>query len=194
MGYTQASLPAVRRRPAVAGPCQSTSSAKDCRNQHERLPVSMQMQTWSCQCPSTECCGMSAVVVRQPAATAASELALGEVQRPRQQLQPLRTMWLEPQWAGHNVYYVVQDIVVKLLCTPCPSPPCHWFQVLLTTHHAQLSAGRYANNLHLATPTPPSLNFYRLDALPDAQPTVSKHWSGQLRDVIISHLTWLVYL
>jgi len=41
------------------------------------------------------------------------------------------------------------------------------------------SAGPYANNLHLAqtdnhTETP-SLNFYRPDALPDAQPTVLKH-------------------
>jgi len=46
---------------------------------------------------------------------------------------------------------------------------------------AVASAGPYANNLHLApdrktTPTPHDSNFYRLDALPDAQPTVSKHW------------------
>jgi len=34
---------------------------------------------------------------------------------------------------------------------------------------AVASAGPYANDLHLIT------LFYRLDALPDAQPTVSKH-------------------
>jgi len=34
------------------------------------------------------------------------------------------------------------------------------------------SAGPYANNLHLA-PDRSSLNFYRPDALSDAQPTVS---------------------
>jgi len=43
---------------------------------------------------------------------------------------------------------------------------------------AVTSAGPYADNLHLA-PTDKhantlSLNFYRPDALPDAQPTVSK--------------------
>jgi len=40
------------------------------------------------------------------------------------------------------------------------------------------SAVPYANNLHLETDNhtnTSSLNFYRLDALPDAQPTVSKH-------------------
>jgi len=38
------------------------------------------------------------------------------------------------------------------------------------------SPGPYANNLHLTTDTnTSSLNFYTLDALPDAQPTVSKH-------------------
>jgi len=41
------------------------------------------------------------------------------------------------------------------------------------------SAKPYANNLHLAPdktiPTPHRLIFYRPDALPDAQPTVSKH-------------------
>jgi len=45
---------------------------------------------------------------------------------------------------------------------------------------AVASAGSYANNLHLAPQTDnhtntSSLNFYRPDALPDAQPTVSKH-------------------
>jgi len=44
---------------------------------------------------------------------------------------------------------------------------------------AVASAGPYANNLHLApdnhASTPP-LSFYRPDALPDAQPTESKHW------------------
>ena len=39
------------------------------------------------------------------------------------------------------------------------------------------SAGPYANNLHLAPDTDTwSLNFHRPDALPGAQPTVSKHW------------------
>jgi len=44
------------------------------------------------------------------------------------------------------------------------------------------SAGPYANNLHLAarakeitTITPYHSIFYRMDALPDAQPTVSKY-------------------
>jgi len=42
---------------------------------------------------------------------------------------------------------------------------------------AVASAVPYANNLHL-TPdnNTSSLNCYRPDALPDAQPTVSKHW------------------
>ena len=43
---------------------------------------------------------------------------------------------------------------------------------------AVASAGPYANNLHLAPDNhtnTPSLNFYRLEALPDAQPTVSVH-------------------
>jgi len=46
---------------------------------------------------------------------------------------------------------------------------------------AVASAGPYANNLHLAAlqtdnhTNTPSLSFYRPDALPDAQPTVSKH-------------------
>jgi len=45
-----------------------------------------------------------------------------------------------------------------------------------------VASGSYANanNLHLASDRPDhastsSLNFYRLDALPDAKPTVSKH-------------------
>ena len=33
---------------------------------------------------------------------------------------------------------------------------------------AVASAGPYANNLHLTPGRTPSLNFYRLDALPDA--------------------------
>ena len=39
------------------------------------------------------------------------------------------------------------------------------------------STGPYENNLHLAPDRQPPhhSNFYRLDALPDAQPTVSKH-------------------
>jgi len=41
---------------------------------------------------------------------------------------------------------------------------------------AVASAGPYANNLHRATDTnTSSLNFYRPDAPPDVQPTVSKH-------------------
>jgi len=36
------------------------------------------------------------------------------------------------------------------------------------------SAGPYANNLHLTPDSTTSLNFYRPDALPDTQPTVSK--------------------
>ena len=42
------------------------------------------------------------------------------------------------------------------------------------------STGPYANNLHLA-PDRSSLNFYRPDALSDAQSTVSKHW-GKLEN------------
>ena len=44
---------------------------------------------------------------------------------------------------------------------------------------AVASAGPYANNLHLAADNhtnTSSLNFYKPDALPDAQPTVSKLW------------------
>jgi len=40
-------------------------------------------------------------------------------------------------------------------------------------------AGPYANSLHLHTDnhtSSSSLDFYRPDAVPDAQPTVSKHW------------------
>ena len=45
---------------------------------------------------------------------------------------------------------------------------------------AVASVGPYANNLHLAPDrdnhtNTSSLSFYRPDALPDAQPTVSKH-------------------
>jgi len=44
---------------------------------------------------------------------------------------------------------------------------------------AVASAGPYANNLHLAQTDNhiniSSLNVYRPDALPDAQPTVSRH-------------------
>ena len=46
---------------------------------------------------------------------------------------------------------------------------------------AVASAGPYANNLHLALDRQPHQHlithsiFYRPDALPDAQPTVSKH-------------------
>ena len=46
---------------------------------------------------------------------------------------------------------------------------------------AVASAGPYANNLHLAPDRQTNQNLitqslYRPDALPDAQPTVSKHW------------------
>jgi len=44
---------------------------------------------------------------------------------------------------------------------------------------AVASAGPYANSLHLHTDnhtSSSSLDFYRPDAVPDAQPTVSKHW------------------
>jgi len=46
---------------------------------------------------------------------------------------------------------------------------------------AVASAGPYAINVHLALlsdnhTNTSSLNFYNADALPDAQPTVSKHW------------------
>jgi len=41
---------------------------------------------------------------------------------------------------------------------------------------AVASTGPYANNVHLASYiNTSSLNFDRLDVLPDAQPTVSKH-------------------
>ena len=49
---------------------------------------------------------------------------------------------------------------------------------MLVFSDALASAGLYANNLHLAPDNhtnAPSLNFYRPDALPYAQPTVSKH-------------------
>jgi len=39
---------------------------------------------------------------------------------------------------------------------------------------AVASAGPYAKNLHHTNTS--SLSLYRLDALPDAQPTVSEHW------------------
>jgi len=52
-------------------------------------------------------------------------------------------------------------------------------QEMMGVWHAAASAGQYANNLHLAQSdkhtNTPSLNFYRPDALPDAQPTVSQH-------------------
>jgi len=49
------------------------------------------------------------------------------------------------------------------------------------------SVGPYANHLHLTarrtrqitTPPPHQSNFYRSDALPNAQPTVSKHWMAK---------------
>ena len=54
---------------------------------------------------------------------------------------------------------------------------------------AVASAGPYANNLHLAPDRQPhqhpSLNFYRQDALPDAQQTVSKH----LKTLIMAYVS-----
>jgi len=55
-------------------------------------------------------------------------------------------------------------------------------QEMMGFWQAVASAGPYANNLHL-TPelqtdnytNTSSLNFYKPDAVPDAQPTVSKH-------------------
>jgi len=47
---------------------------------------------------------------------------------------------------------------------------------------AVASAGPYANHFHLrqiTTPAPHHSIFYRPNALPDAQPTVSKHWNAQ---------------
>jgi len=48
---------------------------------------------------------------------------------------------------------------------------------------AVASAGPYANNLHLAPDRRPHQHlinqFYRPDALPGAQPTVSKHCKGK---------------
>jgi len=48
---------------------------------------------------------------------------------------------------------------------------------------AVASAGPYANmctlllaDNHMVHTNTPSLNFYRPDGLPDAQPTVLKHW------------------
>ena len=53
------------------------------------------------------------------------------------------------------------------------------------------SAGQYANHLHLTpcrqitTPAPHHSIFYRPDALPNAQPTVSKHWRQ-----LLTYLQW----
>jgi len=46
------------------------------------------------------------------------------------------------------------------------------------------SAGRCANSQHQTDnhANTSSVDFYRPDALPDAQPTVSKHWSQQIID------------
>ena len=53
----------------------------------------------------------------------------------------------------------------------------------------------YANSLHLLqtdnhTNTSP-LNFYRPDALPDAQPTVSKHWRHKTQELFCCKLYFL---
>jgi len=48
---------------------------------------------------------------------------------------------------------------------------------------AVASAGPHASNLHLAPDNDTytsSLNFYRPDAVSDAQPTVSKHWRQEV--------------
>ena len=41
---------------------------------------------------------------------------------------------------------------------------------------AVASSGPCKRSRQITKSTPPSLNFYKPDALPDAQPTVSKHW------------------
>ena len=43
---------------------------------------------------------------------------------------------------------------------------------------AVASAGPYANNLHLTAGRTPSLNFYRLDALPDAFSALTLGWAA----------------
>jgi len=43
--------------------------------------------------------------------------------------------------------------------------------------HMQIICTTLQTDNHAGTP---SLNFYGLDALPDAQPTVSKHWRRAL--------------
>ena len=51
---------------------------------------------------------------------------------------------------------------------------------------AVASAGPYANNTSLQTDNhtiTPSLTFYRPDALPDAQPTASKHWRQNISNL-----------
>jgi len=49
-------------------------------------------------------------------------------------------------------------------------------QEMMGFRDAVASAGQYANNMHLVPDiNTSSLNFYRPDVLPDAQPTVSKH-------------------
>ena len=60
---------------------------------------------------------------------------------------------------------------------------------------AVTSAGLCANNLHLAPnryTNISSLDFYRLDALPDAQPTVSKH--RRQKQCLIAHKPCVVIL
>jgi len=43
-------------------------------------------------------------------------------------------------------------------------------------HQLTISKSRAPCSKQTTTPAPRHLIFYRLDALPDAQPTVSKHW------------------
>jgi len=56
-----------------------------------------------------------------------------------------------------------------------------WDAVTSTGPHMQTICTLLQTDYHTNTS---SLNFYRLDALPNAQPTVSKHWSY---DVIHRH-------
>lgn len=111
VGYTQATLPVVKRQLAVAGACQSTTVAADHWSRCEKLPASTQIRTYSCRYPSSACCGTSAVVDRRRASAAASEPAAGEAWRRWWQLQSLWTTRLELRWG------VVWGIVVQLHTT-----------------------------------------------------------------------------
>jgi len=57
-----------------------------------------------------------------------------------------------------------------------------WADYVLTTTMTSLQTDNHTNTS--------SLNFYRLDVLPDAQPTVSKHWRHATH--AMCHCTWYV--